>query len=248
VGFLRLRPLQTPHPGASLLKEGRSATQPDVWSIPRPDGPRAVVKTFERSPRLLRATVCRWIAAREGRNLALLDGIDGVPKLLGRPAPWAIEMTQLPAEPVPARRGSGPALAPAYFDRLGQILAEMHRRGLNHGDLRRLNLLVDPGTGLPCVLDFAQSMYRRKPGSLFDRLVFRKAVEVDRLKFLELKKWYLGEVLSPEEESELRTPPFHLRIGKFLRKRLYRPFKHWRSGMTSEQRRRRREKGRRRDA
>lgn len=215
-----------PLAGSILLKAAHSPLQPDVWKVYGKDGPK-VWKTFRESPSLLRRTICRWIAAREARNLRLLEGMDGIPRLISMPEPWTIEMTWLNAEPLPEVKQSLPQ---AYFIRLDAMLSEMHSRGLNHGDLRRKNLLRDTETGEPRLLDFAQSLYGSTQSSLYFKIIVQRAFEIDRLKLLKLKKWYLGgAALTDEERRDLAAIPLHLRAGRFLRKRLYRPLKHWRT-------------------
>jgi hypothetical protein len=119
------------------------------------------------------------------------------------------------------------------------MLAEIHRRGLNHGDVRRLNVLRLRATGEPCLIDFAQSMKARSPRSLFARVILRRAHHVDRLKFLKIKKWYLGyDVLSDAERAEYARKPLHLKLGRWLRDRLYRRAKHHMQGRRKRKHRR----------
>lgn len=227
----RRRSPAPPEPNARLLKAGQSALQPDVWELLREDG-RVVWKTFRESNRLARGTICRWLARREARNLRLLDGLPRTPRLLGMPEPWTIEMSWLDAQPV-AESKVNHSLNPAWFDELETMLAEIHRRGMNHGDLRRKNLMSDRGSGLPCLLDVAQSMVARNSDSVFGRTILKQAQQIDRITFLKLKAWYLGpESLSSEEQAEYDAAPWHLRAGKFLRKKIYRPLKHLRDGKS----------------
>ena len=222
-------------PGAHLLKAGESVTQPDIWRLTNGEGREVVWKTFRESPLLARATICRWLVRREARNLAALKGMENVPEFLGCPEPVTIEMTFLLAEPVPERKG---ALTPAYFDQLNEMIAEMHARGLNHGDLRRKNLMLNAETGEPCLVDFAQSFYA-KPNSVTARLVHPIAFRVDRSTFLHLKRWYLSQKgLTAEELAEARAVPWHLRLGRLLKKKVYRRYKHKRRSVRARMRRR----------
>ncbi|MEQ8819755.1 MAG: hypothetical protein RLY93_05880 [Sumerlaeia bacterium] len=221
-----------PAPGAELLKAGASATQPDVWKLPADRlQPDRVWKTFRESPAPLRATVCRWIAQREGRNLQHLQGLPGVPEFLGFPEPWTVEMTWLSAEPVPETK-TGHGLGRDYFDELDRLIRAIHARGLNHGDLRRRNLMRHARTGAPVLVDFAQSLaFPPQRQGWIGRRVFLHAAHVDRLTFLKLKRWYLGETaLSAEESEELAAQPASLRFGRLLKKGVYRRYKHWRQG------------------
>lgn len=218
---------RTQNENCILLKEGASSLQPDVWKI-RQDDRWIVLKTFERSNILFRRTLCVWITRREARSLEILQNFPETPKLIQRPEPWAVEMTFLNAEPVPEKKRT---LSHQYFDALEDFIERLHAEGLNHGDLRRKNLMINPETGLPEMVDFAQSFYTSKQGGLFDRLIMSRFRRTDRVTFLKLKRWYLGvDELTEDEIADLIAVPWYLKAGKFLRKKIYRPFKHWRQG------------------
>lgn len=216
----RVRQPDPPAPGAVALKLSTSALHPDVWKIGE-GGDARVLKTFRRSPAWARATVGRAIARREARNLKALAGLPGLPQFLRRPEPWSVEMTWLDAEHLPVEKKT---MEPEWFDRLGELLREMHRRGLNYGDLRRQNLMRSRADGSPCLVDFAQCMYAPNPRSLFHRVVMRRAFEVDDATLLKLRKWYVGgKRLTPEERARAHQVPRHLKVGQFLKKSVYAP-------------------------
>ncbi|MDX2175156.1 MAG: hypothetical protein SF028_01680 [Candidatus Sumerlaeia bacterium] len=207
--------------GRRLLKRGRTVGHPSIWVEERPTGP-VLVKTWEERPRWERATLGRWLAGREAAALRAAAGIPGVPGLFGRPMPWRIEMELLAGTPFPTRHREG-KLPPAYFDRLWAALAEMHRRGVNHGDVRRKNLLVlGAGRDEPGLFDFTQSLLRSGPAALAWSLL----VAVDRVRFLQLKRESCSDGLAPEELREWEARPWFTRLGHWLRARVYRPLKH----------------------
>lgn len=210
------------------LKHTRGFCSPDVLLMVDPHGTRFVRKTWGVRPAWERATFGRWLARREARALHRLQGIEGVPQLLGRPELWAIDMTWIDTAPFPCTDRHTP-VSPVYFERLWTIIREMHRRGMNHGDLRRKNLLVhkaDPER--PVVLDLTQSFTFDNPGGFLARLVLRPAHRVDRLKFLKIKNLHAPASMTPAELAELADVPFHVRAGRALRRGFYRPFKRWR--------------------
>jgi hypothetical protein len=164
------------------------------------------------------------MAQHEGRVLERLAGVPGTPAFLGHPHPWTLEMELLRAEPVPEEK-HGKALSPLYFERLEAALAEMHRRGVNHGDLRRKNLLRAPGDpDTPLLIDFTQSLLISMPPRFPGAWFLAEAVRIDRVTLLKLKRWYLGDgALGQAERAELDRVPWHLSVGRLLRHHLYRP-------------------------
>lgn len=223
----RRQPAPPPFQRAELLKRGPSLFQPDVWKV-WPEGAEPTVwKTFRDRPAWARTTVCRFITRREAGNLRALRGLDGVPQFLGQPDPWTVEMTWLEGAVLPNDK-RGHALDEAFFDDLSALVAEIHARGLNHGDLRRKNVMRDPQSNAPVLIDFAQSMNARRPFAVFSRLFFATARRVDAVRIIRLKKWYLGEEQLADEERRLfRHPPWYMRLGRGFRRGLYRPLKHW---------------------
>ncbi|MAW60419.1 MAG: hypothetical protein CMJ94_06245 [Planctomycetes bacterium] len=122
-----------------LLSRG-SRLKPAVHRVELPDGPACVVKDVREVPGWSR-WLARWLMGRERRILRALDGVDGVPQLLGEVDRDAFALALLPGEP----------LTPAAFEQhprslaadLRAITAAMHARGVYHLDLRqRQNLLV----------------------------------------------------------------------------------------------------------
>ena len=146
-------------------------------------GRRLVVKDFAARGPLVRATLGRWITAREVRAWRALAGHPAVPAFVAR-----IDALAFAVEHRPGERLSGRLLGtlPAEFgNRLAAALAEMHRRGVVHLDLRhRSNVLVGEA-GEPILIDFG-SAFCFRPGSLAARLLLPLLARLDRLA---LAKW-----------------------------------------------------------
>lgn len=208
-----------------LLKASGGWFQPDVWIVDTKESPR-VWKTYTRRPAWERKTVGRFLAAHEGNVIKGLAGLEGTPQFLSHPQPWTVEMSLLKAKNVSGKRGATP-LPPIYFARLWEMIAAMHARGINHGDLRRKNLLrssEDPT--VPLAVDFTQSFHFPPPQGIFRAAIFRRAALIDRLKFLKLKAAFLGEdALTPQEQVESLARPWYLRFGQIMRRRIYRPIR-----------------------
>lgn len=227
-----------PPPGAPgkarLLKAGGGLLQPDIWVITDSEGRESVWKTWGRRPAWEQATLARWLARREADIIRALQDLHGFPQFLARPDSVTIEMSLLDAEPVPEVKRGG-ELTTLYFMRLRIMLDAMHRRGINHGDLRRKNLLRAPGNpDVPRMVDFTQCFHFQTPVAGLRKIIFREAKRVDDVTYVKLKRWYLGEDSLTEEEKRIFADiPWHLKLGRFLRKKVYRRFKHWRKGQKA---------------
>jgi len=198
---------------------GRRFTQADVAGY-EIEGRRLVVKDFRPRPCLVRRWWGRWILRREWERLERLQGLAGIPRLLGWVDEDAFAMEWIEADRLPLRKDG--SLEPAYFDRLAALVEAMHARGVSHGDLRRKNVLVDAGQR-PYLIDFATAALAgsgRHKGRLFERLC-----EVDRLTVLKLRVYYCPGSLTEVQQRQLAEQPVALRVGRFLRKKVYRPLK-----------------------
>ncbi len=200
------------------LKAARSVVGPDVWLVEY-GGRRYVVKDFSARTWLLRNTWGRTCVSREVAAYSRLLGVPGVPQLVGRPDPFSFVMEFVEGAQLP-RRSQRDLLGPGFFPALQALVAEMHRRGVAHGDLRRRNILVTPDRR-PALIDFETAVVARRvsPSGWF----FRTMARVDDLKLLKIRhKYYRGQTTGEEMEA-LENPPVLLRIGRFLRRRLYKP-------------------------
>jgi predicted Ser/Thr protein kinase len=201
------------------LHQGRSLVQADVCGY-EIEGKRIVVKDFKRRPWLIRRWWGRWVLRREWERLERLQGIAGIPRLIGWIDEDAFAMEWLEAKRLPAAKRDS-ALEPIFFERLAQLVARMHERGIGHGDLRRKNVLVGVGQQ-PYLVDFATAF--RLGTSRHSRRLFERYRRIDDLKVTKLKHYYCPGSLTDEERARLVSRPLLLRVGQFMRSKIYRPF------------------------
>ncbi len=155
----------------------------------------------------------RWVGrlqlAREARAYERLHGCPGVPRYYGRLDRDAIMMEYVGGIRLPKvhhRMGGVPRVA----QRLEALLAEVHARGIIHGDLRsRDNFLVTAGGDL-YVIDFASAAVFRE-GSLWHRLIFPRLKRAEQRALL---KWKIALVPHEVSAAELAT---HRRFKKLRR-------------------------------
>ena len=195
--------------------------QADVFALTG-KGAGWLLKDFSRRPWWFRAAVARGAVRREARALRSLREIAGVPRFGGLVDRDAMLIERLDADRLPHRRES--SLTPAFFVRLECLVAKMHGRGWAHGDLRRKNILVDADLR-PYLIDFATAWRASGRAGPLRRFLLRHWIVVDKTAVARIKASYLPDALTPEDREILDRQPVHLRLGRFLRKKVYRPLK-----------------------
>ncbi|MDH3628877.1 MAG: hypothetical protein OES25_14620 [Acidobacteriota bacterium] len=183
----------------TLLTPGRRF-KADVMRVDV-DGFPVVVKSF--AGKTLLSRISGWIqTTRESAAYARLEGVPGVPRLIGRPdgitivLEW-IEGEQLGYAPDREQRGCD------VFPRLVEIVRAINARGVVHSDLRsRHNVLVTTSNEV-FVVDFAAAI-RLRPAGLLHRLLFRRLANFDRSALLKWKEVLRAGPYTDEEESFLK--------------------------------------------
>ena len=161
-------------------------------------GRKLVAKDYRACLAPYRWTVGRWNLVHEERALRRLTGIDGIPELRGRIGRWILVMSWLRGRDLGKVRKY--RQTPAFYDRLAEMVEEMHRRGVVHLDLRqRRNILFRPKVRSPAILDFGSALCLR-PGGTLHRLLAR----IDRSGVLKYKDRARPGSLSESEERALR--------------------------------------------
>lgn len=182
----------------AVLNRGNSRN-PDVLLV-EVGGRQFVVKDFAPRGAWVRASIGRWITAREVRALRALDGLPSVPRFLG-----CIDSLAFAVEFRPGRRMSrklAGRVPPEFLGRLETGLREMHQRGVAHLDLRhRSNVMVGEDGG-PILIDFGSAVTFR-PGSLLARWLLPLLGRID---LAAVEKWR-GRLSPPSSgPGPARTP------------------------------------------
>jgi predicted Ser/Thr protein kinase len=204
------------------LHEGRSIAQANIDLLKIKETYFALKDFYAHHP-LVRTIWGRRIVAREYRVYRRLEGIPGVPRVYKKLDNYAFIMEYVPGTRIPHRKDND--LTPAFFERLKRLVSLMHKRGITHGDLRRKNILVTPDRR-PYIIDLAGSFCLKGKGNIITRAVFRRLKKIDNITVLKIQNHLLPGTLNPEETKRLASVPWYLRLGRFLKKKVYRPFKH----------------------
>jgi hypothetical protein len=157
----------------------------------------------------------RWLARlllrREASALACLDGVDGVPELLGE-ADGLLVRSFIPGSPLQEAKPADPA----YFRAAAILLRRLHRTGVVHNDLaKEPNLLVGPD-GCPAIIDFQLAACFRRRGRLFRLLGYE-----DIRHLLKHKRTYCPQALTGRERRILADPGPLARIWRVTVKPAY---------------------------
>ena len=186
-----------------VLKEG-SPTKADLLVVDLGQGPM-VVKDFGKKVWWMRQ-FGRLQIRHEVKAYRFLEGLPGIPRLLGRIDRYALALEKIEGRQLgsaPERLTRGTELMP----RLRAIVERMHEAGLVHWDLRgRENVLVRPDGEL-FVLDFQSAMWAR-PGGWPHRLLFPTMKRVDDAAMLKWKQILQAGPYTPAEEEFLRRYRF----------------------------------------
>jgi len=197
-----------------------------------PDGEPVCLKHYHTEPWL--GWPLDWagrrMADREVRHYRLLQGVDGVPRLLGRVGPSALAHAWVEGHDLLDETGR---LPDDFFDRLEALVESVHARGMAYVDMNKPdNVLVTPG-GRPFLVDFQISWAPRPSRGPLGRLKRRLLAlfqEADRYHVRKLKRLYRGDLMTPaQREASYRRPWFlslHRVVGAPLRD-LRRKFLEW---------------------
>lgn len=137
---------------------------PRVRLLSLGDGQRCVLKDYFHCASWFRQTVARLVTANEVRAYRKLSGLKGIPNLLERPTPDSLILEYIQGQSIRWME----SLPWQALEQVQELLAEMHRRGVAHGDLghdsngdlgRDTNLIWGDD-GQVYIIDFASAVYR----------------------------------------------------------------------------------------
>jgi len=149
----------------------------------------------------------RWFGSRqlrhERRALKRLQGIEGIPRLLGEIPPCGLLLQPMPGGPISRWRRRPPEQIESMLERLEALVSRIHERGIAHLDLRKRDNILVSDDGRPGVIDFNASVLFR-PGSLAARVVFPWLRRLDRAAILKWRSFLLPDRLTPSERRRHR--------------------------------------------
>ena len=165
-------------------------------------------------PALWRRTLGRRLIRREREILRHLSGVPGVPRLIGAAGPDGFLFEYEPGR-LFTEFTSESRLPAAFLAGLEETVAEIHRRGIAHGDLaNRENILVGPDFR-PTIFDFGVAARRDARFPPFAPALFRLLADLDRRA---VRKYRARHSEDPAERA-MRLPPHPLeRLARGLKR------------------------------
>jgi len=191
--------------------------RPEVRHI-RMEGVDAVVKDYGRGGNIFKHLLGAFLARREVAALHRAEGLPHVPHVYAMPRLWIAVLEYIDAAPVTAQPRQ--TFDAGFFDRLSGLIDMIHRRGIAHGDLEKLdNILVTPD-GEPAIVDFAAAIM--SGGNPLVALALPYVQENDRRAICKLKSVVAPDLLTDEERQilETRRPAevWYRRLRKYIRR------------------------------
>ncbi len=119
----------------------------------------------------------------EEAALRKLEGLPGVPSLVSRPSPHAIQISAVKGRPLDKMEKG--ELSESCFQRLVSLIHRIHDRGVAHGDLHQRNILVDQDR--PSVIDFSTAYVKGRVPWL-DGWILRKIILLDLERLYKVEK------------------------------------------------------------
>jgi len=207
----RLTPFLDPDPPFPSVRLSHGALAPDpvtgrdrgngrearVSVYDLPEG-RIVLKEWRPRARLLK-WYSAWILAREMRHYALLEGLPGVPRFLGRVDSSRFLLEHVEARPI--HRGLDREILHSALDNLETVIGDLHARGFAHLDLRHKgNVLVGDG-GKVWVIDLGQGLDCSR--GFLRPLLFPLLRRIDRSAVTKFRARYAPETLPAARRERL---------------------------------------------
>lgn len=165
-----------------------------------------VIKNFRDNPPVSRIAG-RVLLDREERALKRLHGLEGVPRFVARPDAYHLHLSWLPGRPL-CTFAAG-ELEEGFLTDLRRVFAEMHARGVAHGDAHQRNILVNGPRA--CLVDFATATFDNRGQGRFPSL-YRWTRQLDDWSLYQVERRWFGR----------GTPPKMFLLFHILKRRRYR--------------------------
>ncbi|MBX2848268.1 MAG: hypothetical protein KTR16_08110, partial [Acidiferrobacterales bacterium] len=185
------------HQHATRCFRQGGGSRPDVLLV-EIDGHKAVLKDQNSADTLFALFVGPILTWRECKALNKLSYVDCIPDLLHRPCARSFLMSYHPSEQI-TRLSNIKVDWPAFFDKLELAIADIHKAGVAHNDLRNpTNTLVTPD-GNPVLVDLVAAFCQGRKWNLINQWIFNKFCQVDKSAITKLKSKLAPQLLNQND-------------------------------------------------
>jgi serine/threonine protein kinase len=189
-----------------VLRAKRGLWSP-VVSVVVHRGERALLKDYRPKNLMARALLAPVLVRREREILKRLDGIQGIPRLIGTMEDRALLIEYVEGRTLGKFRPG--ELPDRVFDELARLVGEMHARRVAHLDLRqKKNILI--ADGHPFLVDFANAVHVPEGSALSGLFPYLRAIDESGL--LKFKNRYFPRRVTAADRALLRR---HRRLRRF---------------------------------
>lgn len=202
-----------------ILRQGRGS-RPEVRLVQTPEGP-VVVKDYSGGNWVLRV-LGLVLMSRERQAYQRLSGLPGIPRWFDHPDPYTMRVEYIDSHT--ASQAPVELLTPEFFDRLRALIDSMHRLGLAHGDLKRLDNILVTHEGAPYLIDFSAAFW--DGSNPFSAFVMPYLMDDDVRAVYKLKYRRNPVLLTPAEEAFMNTRGPLERVWRVVREWLRKPVQH----------------------
>lgn len=207
--------------GVTWLLQPMERFKPWIGVLDHPCRSR-VLKDYSPKPWYCRSLFGAYALHREAKMYRKLSGINGIPDFHGFQGKSAIVLEYIPGTVLSAYKKK--EIPRIFFESLEQLVAEMHKRGVVHGDLRLKNILVTEDMK-PYLIDFATAFTYSENSFAPWRWFCRYMRKVDRRVLAKLKAKLAPQWLSDTDRQLLSERMILLNSGRHLRKTLAKWYK-----------------------
>ncbi len=180
-------------------------------------GGKIVLKLGRHAPFLgvPMAWIGRLLIRHESRLYALVDGIDGIPKFVGRWGDNAFAHAFIPGHQLTRNE----FVNDEFFDRLSDLIYELHRRDVAYVDMEKAENVLVGEDDRPYLIDFQISWHlrpNRGGRTSLARFVLRVLQDADRYHLLKHRRRQRPDLMSPADLAASYTPPLSISWHRYL--------------------------------
>ena len=195
--FENLTPADISKKQCGILRNSTS-TRPVVWRIEENDV-KAIVKDFSHNGFWFRNIFGRFLMWREKKAYQKLEGLPGVPALLGSVKGTALILEEIQGTDIGSREVIK-TLDEKFFNDLKNLIDRFHDRGIAHCDLKRAPNIIRGNDGKPYIIDWAASISKSEFGFFPLSIIYKRFIQDDYNAVTKIKLKYRPESVSSEEK------------------------------------------------